>query len=345
MVATAVEGGQVVFRLADPERRLAAVRARLRGIPVADVELGRVDGGWEARVPCPPVRRLEYRFELVDAAGNTVTRTDPGNPVVAGGPFGETSWIPLPDYAAPVWLDAEPVPSSLTPLAVETPLGQFDVQVWAPADAEPAEALPLLVAHDGPEFAMYAGLTQYAGGSIARGDLPRFRLALAGPGARNDWYSANPAYASVLAEQVLPAVRELVACGPAPVLTGASLGGLAALHVEWTHPGTFAGVFCQSGSFFTPVTDPQERDFGPFDRITGFVAEVLAATTPPGRPCVGIACGTAEENLENNRVIAAKLTNLGLETSYDEIGDAHNFTAWRDMLDPYLTRVLRRVWG
>ena len=50
---------------------------------------------------------------------------------------------------------------------------------------------------------------------------------------------------------------------------GRSLGALAALHAEWAHPGTFAGLFLQSGSFFTVETDPQEQDFSAFGAVTG----------------------------------------------------------------------------
>ena len=64
-------------------------------------------------------------------------------------------------------------------------------------------------------------------------------------------------------------------------MMGASLGALAALHAEWHHPGTFDGLFLQSGSFFTPETDPQESKFEYYAQVTGFVQQVLTATAAP----------------------------------------------------------------
>ena len=63
---------------------------------------------------------------------------------------------------------------------------------------------------------------------------------------------------------------------------GASLGGLALLHAAVTHPGTFGGVFSQSGSFFVPRTDGMERGYRFYDRIVRFVASVDA--DPGGWP-------------------------------------------------------------
>ena len=88
------------------------------------------------------------------------------------------------------------------------------------------------------------------------------------------------------------------------MLTGQSLGALAALHAAWTSPATFAGLLLQSGSFFTPELDPQEADFESWDEVTGFVAS--RAGRHPGRagcPPVAMTCGTAEENVANNRLL------------------------------------------
>jgi enterochelin esterase family protein len=111
------------------------------------------------------------------------------------------------------------------------------------------------------------------------------------------------------------------------------------------HPRTFAGLFLQSGSFFTRDTDPQERSFEFYGQVTRFVRRVLRATRAPSRPVVGMTAGTTEENVHNNRVMAAKLTELGLSARLDETPDMHNFTAWRDVLDPDLTELLQQVWG
>jgi enterochelin esterase family protein len=339
---SAVEGAEVVFRLADPEHALGGVRLwQELGLAAELLEFKPVGYGWELRLPRPSVHRMEYLFDLDE----TGTITDPTNPRVVGGAFGEHSWLPLPGYVEPAWLAVEPVGSTLTPLAVEdTPVGPVEVQVWAPDGIAPSFELPLLLSHDGPEFASYAGLTQYVGAMVASGDLPPLRLALIRPSERNLWYAANPDYATALTQHVLPAVTAAYASRK-PVLMGASLGGLSALHAEWNHPGTFAGLFLQSGSFFALETDPQESDFEYFAEVTGFVGTVLAAGEPPSRPLVAMTAGTPEENVHNNRVMAARLAELGLEVTFDETPDMHNFTAWRDVLDPCLTALLQRTWA
>ena len=65
---------------------------------------------------------------------------------------------------------------------------------------------------------------------------------------------------------------------------GQSLGALAALHAAWTSPLTFAGLFLQSGSFFTAALDPQESGFECWPQVTGFVASVHAASQAAPAP-------------------------------------------------------------
>jgi enterochelin esterase-like enzyme len=341
-VKSAVEGAEVVFRLADPEHALPGVRLwEELGLATELLEFKPVGYGWELRLPRPSVHRMEYLFDIADEG----MRTDPTNPRVVGGAFGEHSWLPLPGYVEPAWIAIDPIPSTLTPLTIEdTPVGSIDVVVWAPDGIAPGFELPLLLAHDGPEFALYAGLTHYAGAMVAGNQLPPLRLALLKPSSRNLWYAANPQYAEALTDHVLPAVTAQYR-SKRPVLMGASLGALAALYAEWRQPGTFDGLFLQSGSFFTPATDPQESGFEYFAEVSGFVDQVLTATEPPSAPVVGMTAGTPEENVHNNRVMAAHLTELGLDVSLDETPDMHNFTAWRDVLDPCLTRLLDQLWS
>lgn len=342
----AVEGAEVVFRLEDRAHRLSGVRLwQELGLPDDDLVFARVRRGWELRLPRPGVHRMEYLLKVTDADGTESTQVDPSNPLRVDGAFGQHSVLELPGYAAPAWTRLDPAQSRTQPLRVTgTALGPLTGQVWAPADADPAERLPLLVAHDGPELAAYAGLARYVSALVATGGLPRMRLALLAPGRRNDWYAADLDYAAALAHRVLPAIRDVYATRDGVVLMGASLGALAALHAEWSHPGTFAGLFLQSGSFFTGDTDPQERGFTRFPQIAAFVQRVLRATAAPGAPAVAMTCGSAEENVHNNRVLAARLGELGVEVSLAESPDVHNFTAWRDTFDPHLTALLCGLW-
>ncbi len=336
---TAVDGDAVVVRYPDPAGDAGSVRL-WSALDLPDPALGPVDGGWELRIPDLPVDRLEY---LLDVDGGH--RLDPTNPQTVDGAFGEHSWVGLPAYAPPAWLEAPQVPSEQAGVLVEdTPAGDVDVTVWSPADAEGHEPLPLLLVHDGPEMATYGELLTWAATGIAAGALPRLRVGLLAPGPRNERYSANPAYAAALTGHVLPALLAACPSNVRPVLVGQSLGGLAALHAAWTSPGTFAGLMLQSGSFFTPELDPQESGFEFWDEVTGFVATVLAATQgAPDAPSVAMTCGSAEENHANNLLVRDHLREVGLDVTWGEVRQAHTWTCWRDLLDPHLTDLLRKV--
>jgi len=346
LAPTAVEGDTVAFRLPDAAHHLAGVGLWCDLDLGAETAFGRVDGGWELRLPRPRVDRIEYLLELTHPGQGPVREPDPGNPLRVSGPFGEQSWLPLPGYAAPDWLAVRPVAHRRVPVVVTgTPVGRVEVDLWAPADADHREPLPLLLCHDGPEMDRFGGLTHFVGAMTSVGRLPRMRVALLAPGERNRRYSANPAYAAALCRHVVPKLSHPAPSVHRPVLMGQSLGGLAALHAAWTYPGTFAGVFLQSGSYFTPELDPQESAFEYWKEVTGFVASLLAApTAAPDAPETALTCGTAEENYANNRLLAEHLSRVGMSVTWGEVRDGHTWTCWRDLLDPPLTELLTKVW-
>ena len=64
----------------------------------------------------------------------------------------------------------------------------------------------------------------------------------------------------------------------------------------------------------------------------------------PHRPVTaGLTCGMIEENIENNRLMLKTLHDRGYPATLHEVPDMHNYTAWRDALDPCLTGLLARV--
>jgi enterochelin esterase family protein len=330
-LGTAVEGDELVFRLSDPDRGHREVRVW------CDLELGielgmaEVDGGWELRLGLPELDCLEYLFDV-----DGTLMPDPGNPERVEGPFGPHSWLPMPGYRPPDWLDVPPHAGHRQRFTV----GEVDLEVWEPVGHED-EPMPLLLVHDGAEMDGYGGVVRYAA------TRPPMRVALLSPGDnRNERYAANPAYAATLVDQVVPALTEAFPTSDRPALLGQSLGALAALHAAWTAPGTFAALMLQSGSFFTPELDPQESDYSYFGQVTGFVATVLAARqAAPGAPAVAMTCGTAEENLGNNLALRDHLRGLGVDVAWGEVRQGHTWTCWRDSLDPHLGDLLARAWG
>jgi enterochelin esterase family protein len=341
--APVVTRSAVTFRLADRQVRLRGVRLQQEvRVPGERLAFRYRQGMWRLRVPRPAVDRMEYLFELEHRNGDRHTMLDPANPRRAPGAFGEKSVIEFPGYRPPRWLCWPRAEGSFD--GFEVPCRALDAsitgQLWTPAGLTgPA---PLLVAHDGPEYASLGGLHAYLAALVQAGELPPIRLALLAPGDRNNWYAVNPAYAQALAEELLPALAEQ-APHTIRIGAGASLGALAMLHAHRSAPGTFGALFLQSGSYFTPALDPQERRFSRFRPVTRFVAELTQAVTDPGPVPVAMTCGSLEENLANNRAMADTLRALGYTVSFREVADVHNFTAWRDALDPSLTELLRQV--
>jgi enterochelin esterase-like enzyme len=213
--------------------------------------------------------------------------------------------------------------------------------LWSAADVDPGEPLPLLLVHDGPEYAEYSSLVRLLDHLVAFGELPPFRAALLPPpAARDESYSASARYARALVTDWLPAL------GPydgRPAGLGASLGALAWLHAHWTYPGALAGLFLQSGSFFRRRLDPQESGGPRFARITRFVSRVFGGRGAVERIPVTFTCGTAEENLGNNRAVAAALRRQGWRAPLVEHPDAHNWISWRDSLHPHLAELMLRA--
>jgi enterochelin esterase family protein len=326
------------LRLDDPEPRYAAVRL-CSDLPLRQRDFTREDGGWVLRLPPGRIERLEYQLELLRPDGTSVVVCDPGNPNRAPGPFGEKSVLVATGYRPPRWLTAAHEADERQEISTRVLGLDLEVSIWSPCEGP----LPLLVAHDGPEYDELSALTRYAGAMIEGGSLPPFRVALLPPGDRDEWYSASPAYTRALVDRILPALRDEVDVEGAPVAMGASLGALALLHAQRRRPGAFAGLFLQSGSFFVPRFDSHESGFRRYERIVRFVGSVLFASARD-KPPATLTCGAEEENVHNNRLMAAALRSQGYATQLYEVADLHNYTSWRDAFDPHLTDLLARLW-
>lgn len=325
--------GRLEFRLPDPDRRYARVRLDA-GLGTAGVrpELAWAEGAWSVAMDLPPLHRVEYGFEV------TMTVLDPANPASVDTGFGHRSVLELPTYAAPGWVDRD-APAGTT-AALATGIEGVTAALWSPSDLDDDAEAPLVVVHDGPDYAERGMLTHYVAVLAAGDAAPPARALLLTAHPREMLYAASEEYAETLVTQLIPAARQRCAVG-ASIAVGASLGALAALHAQWRHPGTFDALLLQSGSFFTPETDPQESGFARWAEVTEFVSQVhsddvAAAALPP----IAITSGGHEENALNNRLLAQRLAEVGVAVTHTEVPDLHNFTCWRDALDPALRDLL-----
>ena len=335
----------VTFVVRDRSLRRVALLHELRR--PRRVEFSRAGATFTLTFPRPDADRLEYLLELTGRAGARAT-TDPTNPRRAPGPFGDKSVIEFRGYEPPAWVrDDEAAAGELRELTLPSRRLPRSLRalLWSPPDAEASKPLPLLVVHDGPEYAEYSSLTRLLDHLVSFGEAPDFRALLLPPGpARNELYSASTRYADALAGELLPEALRHAPSEHAPVLMGASLGAVAALHAHARHPGLACGLFLQSGSFFRRRFDAHEAGFSRFARITRFVGRVHGRLPlAPPVPTV-LTCGTAEENLANNRELASALEarEWPVRTLWNR--DAHNWISWRDALHPLLAELLVQVW-
>jgi enterochelin esterase family protein len=218
------------------------------------------------------------------------------------------------------------------------------VRLWSPAGVADGTPLPLLAVHDGPEYEARANLTAIAAQLIEAGRAPAHRIALLGPGPRDEWYSASALYARALVGEVLPALGRAVAVAGAPVGMGASLGGLAMLHAQRGHPTAFAGLFLQSASFFMPRFDHMEKGFGRYGRIVRFVRGVLRDEAFEHPIPVTLTCGRDEDNVHNNRRVAAALKLQGYPAPLYVAPGGHDYDTWRAALEAHLGDLLTTAW-
>ena len=333
----------VTFRVSDADRVLTGVRlVQDARIPADQLDFGRTAAGWELTIGRPPVARMEYLLELRYPDGGTKISTDPANPRQVPGAFGPKSVLEFPGYGPPPWLTA---PASRgASLTFELPVldDVMSVRLWSPAGVPDAEPLPLLLVHDGPEYDSLASLTRYLGAGLRGRWLPLLRAALLSPGPRNAWYSANARYARALRQTVVTALASRIGVS-CRIGMGTSLGGLAMLHAYCRYPDSFDALFLQSGSFFTPALDSQERRFPHYRRIIGFTADVHGGGLPARPVPVVMTCGATEENAANNEFMAQTLRAHDYSVALHEVADMHNYTAWRDAFDPHLTRLLQQA--
>ncbi|MFG1606658.1 alpha/beta hydrolase [Actinoplanes sp. NPDC049265] len=336
-------GDELCFQLHDQDQRLSGVRLG-SGVFPRGSDLSFTyrpdDHRWELRLPRPGVWRIEYKLELSHPDGRTEWVLDPENPQRAGGGFGDSSELRCDDYREPGWLHLPQAHGGWRDVYLPLPAvhGEMVARVWSPD--EPTGRV--VVAHDGPDYHRYAELGRYAAGMIGAGRVPPFHLALLPPGERFEWYSASPAYARALARDALPKLAAELGADRPVVGVGASLGGLAMLHAQRRHPAAFAALFLQSASLFQPRFDRQERDFGRYLRIVRFTGRVRRRSDGPAVP-ITLTCGAVEENLANNKDMAAVLDGHGYDVAFAEVPDAHTWVGWRDAFDPHLTALLRKV--
>ncbi len=323
------------------EAEAVLLRMFISGLPAAQ-PLARIPASelWVLTLALPAGSRFEYKFE-VQRAGGSEWILDPQNPLTASDPFGANSVCQGYGYVPPEWTlpDGGARTGAFERLAIDSRyVGRRAVNLYLPARFRRTRRYPLLVLHDGGDYLRYAQLKTVLDNLIHRLEIPPLVVALTESPDRLREYVGLDAHADFLVEELLPAVAARVPLDADPALRcamGASLGGVAALHAAWRHPGAFGRLLLQSGSF--AFTDIGENRRGPvFEPVVRFMNAFRAR---PGRPAerIYLSCGIYESLIYENRSLVPLLQAARIQVRYEEARDGHNWQNWRDRLRAGLT--------
>ena len=166
---------------------------------------------------------------------------------------------------------------------------------------------PLLVVLDSGAYGDYVPVPAILDALIAQKRIAPLVAVMVGNVSRTEELQCSPAYASFLARELVPWMRERYRAGAAPastVVSGASLGGLAASFAAFQHPDVFGNVVSQSGSYWwTPAQDAAPE----------WLTRRFAAESPKAvRVSMSVGAMEIPEQLETNRRFRDALAAQGL---------------------------------
>ena len=291
-------------------------------------------------VPELPGSARERRVALLATA-----QADPLNrapwPADASGRFSTKSTVTLP---------AAPLQPGLEDAA--TPTGSFerfrfsserlgnsrDVTIYRPAGFDPADPdAVMLIVFDGRNYQREVPTPAILDALIRDNRLPPvLAVFIDNPdqAARSRELPVNPLFADVLADDLLPLVKDKTGFPPPPartVLAGSSYGGLASVTIAIRRPDAFGNALSMSGSFWwSPPGTP--------DALENHVADRVAhEATKPVR--VFLSAGLFEREhggaagiLETNRHLRDVLIARGYDVTAREYAGGHDYFVWRGAL-------------
>lgn len=349
--------------------RGATRNVRILGAPSADHEaLERLGGSdvWFKSFVVPDSTRLSYQIapDIPEFPGTcrecreailARTQADPLNkhpwPADAPDRFNQHSLVALPKAPPQPGVGGEGAAQGRLATGTFTSrrLGnEREIAIHTPPGFDPADPdVILLLMFDGQEYRTRMPVPAILDALVAGGRLPPVvGVFIANPdaAARARELPGNPAFAAMLAEELLPWVAERTGVTPRPertVLAGSSYGGLAAATAALAHPERFGNALSISGSFWWhPETAPRERP----EHVAGLVARrerlpvrffLSAGLFEHGRDGdLGI--------LESARHLRDVLEAKGYDVAYREYAAGHDYHAWQGVLGDGLLALFGR---
>ena len=197
------------------------------------------------------------------------------------------------------------------------------------------EDYPLLVVLDSGAYGDYVPVPAILDTLIAQKRIAPLVAVMVGNVSRTEELQCSPAYASFLARELVPWMRERYRAGAAPastVVSGASLGGLAASFAAFQHPDVFGNVVSQSGSYWWAPAQ---------DAVPEWLTRRFAAESPKAvRVSMSVGAMEIPEQLGTNRRFRDALAARGYAVSYSEFNGNHSYLNWRADLARHLVHLI-----
>jgi enterochelin esterase-like enzyme len=284
----------------------------------------------------PPDSRLDYQLVI-----DTITVTDPRNPVITPSGYGPHSEIAMPGFKPdPARQFRTNVPhgtiDSLLFASKDTTFRPRQVKVYVPANYSNLSQLPVLYVLDGLEAMEYMSYPVVLDNLIADQRIEPVLVVFIPPGERHTEYigEKQEAFMQALCNEFVPLIDQTyktTATAEKRGIAGISSGGHMALLMVLSHPGVFRNGAGQSPTLSHHIEKalkilqksarplPGIRiylDAGRYDLVSGSVN--------------GLSFLQATVNFHQT------LQQAGINHLFKVINDGHEWANWRERTDEIL---------
>jgi enterochelin esterase-like enzyme len=263
--------------------------------------------------------RLSYRFLSEDRG----SFNDPANPNSMQEVFGNNTYLRMPGYEEPKYVEipSRPVPHGvLKTLQIKT-MGRSDnfsreVTIYIPHGMRMRGKVRFLYVHDGAQAITIGRFLDVLDNLYHyEPHTQKIIVVFVPPMDRHGEYMMNPKFARWNARTLVPQVEKFLKVSSTAALraiSGSSLGGLIAVYAALMHPSVFGNVAAQSASFW-------------FDEkaiIKGYTLKKKLAVK------FYIQTGTINDALEGSHEMLKILQQKGYDVTYRETNESHNWANW-----------------
>lgn len=287
---------------------------------------------WYLTAQLPVASRFSYFFGL-----NGKKIIDTLNPYT----YESDNLLEMPGAPKQLWIQPQHNASkgSLKELYITSKILKEDraVSVYVPANYSTETKYNLLVVFDGEEYKNIIPLPTILDNLIANGKInPTIAILIDSKNqkARFRELTCDSTFAAFLANELVPWAYENYHTNNDPkqtVITGSSLGGLAAAYTAFRYPKIFGNVLSQSGSFwyYPGWVQDQEKETDEFGWLTRQIV-----SSPKLSIKFYIEVGLFETDRYTNQLIENRrlrdvLEAKNYEVIYSEFAGGHEYLNWR----------------